>query len=257
VALSENFLSGMLELSKIMVRQDSLEDTLQEITDLCARSLGAIDGVGLTLIEGEGPDTSVAEGNVGVVAGRSSASVKVRTAAYSSQWVIEVDEAQYRSGEGPCLNAIADGKRHEVVDVENEDGYPSFSALASREGVGSALAVPLKAGERVIGAMNMYSRTKETFDEELVQLAEAFATHIAAAIGNIDAYQSAIELAENLKHAMESRATIEQAKGMIMLQRNCTADEAFQTLVAASQARNQKLRDIAAEVVQSAMTDEI
>lgn len=257
MALTENFLSGMLELSKIMVRQDPVEDTIQEITDLAAHTLGPIDGVGLTLVEGVGPDSSAAEGNVGRVSGRSSTPVKVRTAAYSSEWVIEVDEAQYSSGEGPCLHAIADGECHEVPDMESEERYPSFSKLASREGVGSALALPLKAGEQVSGAMNIYSRTRDAFDEELVQLAEAFATHVAAAIGNIDSYRKAMELAENLQHAMESRATIEQAKGMIMLQRKCTDDEAFQTLVAASQARNQKLRDIATDVVESAMKDDV
>lgn len=68
----------------------------------------------------------------------------------------------------------------------------------------------------------------------------------------IDAYRLAVEKAENLEHALESRGVIEQAKGMIMLQRRCSADDAFQTLVAASQARNKKLREIAQEVVGAA-----
>jgi AmiR/NasT family two-component response regulator len=43
---------------------------------------------------------------------------------------------------------------------------------------------------------------------------------------------------------------------MIMLQRRCNADEAFQTLVTASQTRNEKLRDIAAEIVEAAARGE-
>jgi GAF domain-containing protein len=257
LALSDDFLAGMLELSRIMIHQDSLEDALQKITDLAASTLGAVDGVGLTLVEGVGPRHAVAEGKVGKVAGRSSTPLKVRTAAYSSDWVVDVDETQYEAGEGPCLHAIADGKSHEVPDVSKDDKYPEFSESASKQGVQSALALPLKSDEKVTGAMNLYSRQKEAFDQELVKLAEAFATHVAAAIGNIDSYKKAVELAENLQQAMESRATIEQAKGMIMLQRKCTDEEAFQTLVAASQARNQKLRDIAAEVVEAAMKDDL
>lgn len=252
MAISEDFLSGMLELSRIVVHQDSLEEAIQKITDLTARTLGPIDGVGLTLVEGVGPARSAAEGKVGRVAGRSSTPVNVRTAAYSSDWVLEVDKVQYESGEGPCLNAIADGERHEVPDMKTDDQYPGFSERAAKEGVGSTLALPLKTGNQVIGAMNLYSRSKEAFDEELIPLAEAFATQVAAALGNIDAYKKAVELAHNLEQAMESRATIEQAKGMIMVQGGCNADEAFQTLVTASQTRNRKLRDIATEIVEAA-----
>ena len=43
---------------------------------------------------------------------------------------------------------------------------------------------------------------------------------------------------------------IEQAKGVIMGQNRCTEQEAFDLLVRASQSRNRKLRDIAADIVQ-------
>ena len=52
-----------------------------------------------------------------------------------------------------------------------------------------------------------------------------------------------------LRTAMESRAAIEQAKGVIMAQRRCDAQQAFHYLVLASQRSNRKLRDIAEEIV--------
>ncbi len=48
---------------------------------------------------------------------------------------------------------------------------------------------------------------------------------------------------------MESRAVIEQAKGILMQAQGCDPDEAFQILVRASQNQNRKLRAIAAEIV--------
>ena len=48
---------------------------------------------------------------------------------------------------------------------------------------------------------------------------------------------------------MRSRAVIEQAKGIIMGQRRCTAEEAFEALVTMSQDANRKLRDIAHDLV--------
>jgi AmiR/NasT family two-component response regulator len=48
---------------------------------------------------------------------------------------------------------------------------------------------------------------------------------------------------------MESRAIIEQAKGVIIATSGCSADEAFDLLRLQSQTENRKLRDIASELV--------
>ncbi len=48
---------------------------------------------------------------------------------------------------------------------------------------------------------------------------------------------------------MESRAVIEQAKGILMAQRRCGADEAFDVLVRLSQETHRKLREIAEAIV--------
>jgi AmiR/NasT family two-component response regulator len=57
---------------------------------------------------------------------------------------------------------------------------------------------------------------------------------------------------ENLKVALLSRATIEQAKGLLIAQSRITPDEAFQLLVRASQRENLKLRDLARRMVENA-----
>jgi hypothetical protein len=59
-------------------------------------------------------------------------------------------------------------------------------------------------------------------------------------------------LAENLERALESRAGIEQAKGVVMALRGCTPDEAFDALRVVSQRTNRKLAVVAAEVVERA-----
>jgi AmiR/NasT family two-component response regulator len=56
---------------------------------------------------------------------------------------------------------------------------------------------------------------------------------------------------EGLHTAMEHRAAIEQAKGVIMNAMGCGPDAAFAVLIAQSQNQNRKLRDIAAEIVQA------
>ncbi|MGD9986488.1 ANTAR domain-containing response regulator [Pseudonocardia sp.] len=56
---------------------------------------------------------------------------------------------------------------------------------------------------------------------------------------------------DQLESALRSRPVIEQAKGMLMQNHRCTEDVAFRLLIGISQAVNRKLRDIAAELVDS------
>ena len=55
-----------------------------------------------------------------------------------------------------------------------------------------------------------------------------------------------------MQKAMESRAVIEQAKGIIMGDHRCAPDEAFAILTKLSQDTNRKLRDVAAALVTTA-----
>jgi AmiR/NasT family two-component response regulator len=60
------------------------------------------------------------------------------------------------------------------------------------------------------------------------------------------------EKARNMRIAMDTRAVIEQAKGVLMAQRHVDADQAFELLREASQRYNRKLRDIASGIVEGA-----
>ena len=59
-------------------------------------------------------------------------------------------------------------------------------------------------------------------------------------------------LADQMRQAMESRAVIEQAKGMLIGAHGCTPDQAFQMLSESSQRANRKLHDLATAMVQGA-----
>ncbi len=71
-------------------------------------------------------------------------------------------------------------------------------------------------------------------------------------LANAQAYWDARHLSEQLGQAMQFRAVIEQAKGVLMATGGRNADEAFQLLVRASQRENRKLRDVAADLVERA-----
>ena len=104
----------------------------------------------------------------------------------------------------------------------------------------------------IIGALNLYSRSPHAFaDNE--QMATVFVAHAAAALANAQAYSAAQALSEQLRTALDSRAVIEQAKGVLMRDHQCDAEEAFEMLKHASQHTNRKLRDVAATIVNDAV----
>ncbi len=64
-----------------------------------------------------------------------------------------------------------------------------------------------------------------------------FATHAAFVFANSQLYWDARQLNENLSEALRSRATIDQAVGIILAGGGRSPDEAFQVLVRASNAK--------------------
>lgn len=170
------------------------------------------------------------------------------TPAFTSKTALLLDKAQYESGDGPCLAAI----RHrglEHVTTASDDRWPSFLAAASQHGVRATLSVPLGNDEAVMGSLNLYSQSLDAFDPSTTDAASAFADQIGVAVASATRYAESFELAQQLQQAMESRAVIEQAKGILMAAQRCSADVAFTILVRASQNQNRKLRAIAIEIV--------
>jgi GAF domain-containing protein len=112
------------------------------------------------------------------------------------------------------------------------------------------LSVGLPLDHRVVGSLNIY-RTGAPLEESVRSLATEFARYAAVVVDNAAEYADALDLVGQLRLALQSRAVIEQAKGMLMQRHGCTADDAFERLAAESQRQGRKLREVAAELVAS------
>ncbi|SFQ45162.1 GAF domain-containing protein [Amycolatopsis arida] len=171
------------------------------------------------------------------------------TAASSNPVVLDIDAAQYRAGQGPCLEAIATG---EVVRVDVStavEKWPDFAKAATEVGIRSYLAAPLTIDPELAGALNLFGYTDHGYHEIDAKLLELYSTAVEAAVRSIRRYLAARDLAQELRTALASRAVIDQAKGMLMAARHVSADEAFQLLVRQSQQQNVKLRELAVRLV--------
>jgi GAF domain-containing protein len=163
-----------------------------------------------------------------------------------------VDETQYQEDEGPCLHAMRSGQTVVVTDQTTEDRWPGYDPRAVAAGVRSSCSVPLQVSGEFIGALNAYGTETHAFDDTAVAVAEDLAGYAGIVLNNAGLYFTAATHAEQMAEAMRSRAVIEQAKGILMGGRRCTADEAFQILARISQESQRKLRDVAAALVADA-----
>ncbi|GAB2586625.1 hypothetical protein Aab01nite_51330 [Paractinoplanes abujensis] len=136
-----------------------------------------------------------------------------------------------------------------AITLEGDSGPYLAASLGEPSESATVLALKLPVSAEQTGVLTIFGRPARRFSDEDTVRAEAFADHAAVAVANAHLFYSAVLLASQLQAAMGSRAVIEQAKGVIMAQRRCTADEAFAYLTKASQDANRKVRDVAAALV--------
>jgi GAF domain-containing protein len=169
--------------------------------------------------------------------------------ATSNDMAAQVDEIQYGTDEGPCLDALRSGTVVQVDDLGQEERWDRYRPHAIAHGVVSSLSVPLTLERETVGALNLYSATPAAFAGAYREHAEAFAARSAAALTVLLRQVRQGEVQHQLANAMVSSSVIDQAVGVLMGQERCTAGAAFDLLRKASQHRNRKLRDIAADII--------
>jgi GAF domain-containing protein len=228
--MPDPMVDSIAALSQYFVGDSSMQQTLDRVCDAALRAVPPAHYCGISMIVEGKPGTYV----------------------FSHPEVPEVDRPQYETGDGPCVEAFRTGERVMLRSTDEPTDFPDFCAVARRHGIHSVLSTPMQAVDDTVGAFNLYSTLVDGFDDDLLPVADAFATQAAFLLVNAQAYWDARVLSENLTEAMASRAEIEQAKGIIMGTMGIGPDEAFAVLREQSQHENVKLRDIAREVVRRA-----
>jgi GAF domain-containing protein len=223
-------------LSRVVLTDRTLDDTLAEITTVAKLGIPGAEAVSITLVRND----------------------KAFTAAYDGAMSLAADELQYERGYGPCMDAGRGGVVLRIDDMRTEQRWPDYTAhILAETPVLSSLSVPLPYQGTTIGALNIYSTRPAAFaSPESLRAGSEAAEVIAVAVANADAHWQLGEQARNMRLAMDSRAVIEQAKGVLMAQRHVDADQAFEILREASQRYNRKLREIAQGIVDGAQANQ-
>ncbi len=226
---------SLAAISQFFVGDHTVEETLGRVADLAVEAIDPADLAGMTmLIEG-----------------------RERTGVFTDPDAVEIDQAQYDTGDGPCLHAFHTGEAVWIRSTAADGPFPAFRAAAAAHGMQSTLSLPMVAADVSVGALNLYSKELDGFSAADERTGATFARHAAVVLVNTQAYWDAHTLSSRMQEAMEFRAIIEQAKGILMAAQRCSADEAFDLLVAASQRENVKLRVIAQRIVDRTAADQI
>ena len=156
-----------------------------------------------------------------------------------------------RPGAGPCPEAIGSGEAVWSDDLASEVRWTGATAGLAARGVRSVYAQPLTYDGRVQGALNLYAEQAGAFSAETRTAAVVTAGQAAVLFQAVLQAAQLNEVIIQLREALNTRAVIDQALGIIMARRQCTAPAAFDILRRSSQRRNVKVHQVAADIVEA------
>jgi len=220
--------AGFAQLTRELATKPTLAATLQAIVEHAAATIPGAQDAAITVKRG---------------------AHRYQTVASTGSLPVEVDAIQYRTGEGPCLQAL---EQHHVLrsdDLRGDARWPAFSreVTAQTEAV-SMMSHPLSLEDsNVIGALNLYSRLPAAFAELELTALDDLATHCAVALTRV----AEREQNQHLRAALETNRDIGVAVGILMATKLVTKQQAFEALRITSQNTHRKLHLVALDVIES------
>lgn len=157
---------------------------------------------------------------------------------------------QVQASEGPCLDAFRTATPVVNADLSTASGrWPTFAPRATAAGYRSVHAFPLRLRTKVIGVLNLFGTDRSTaLDPADVPIVQALADVATIALLQERAIRHGEVLSEQLQGALNSRITIEQAKGAVAHANDISVDEAFRLIRDYARRNNRRLSDVARAV---------
>lgn len=214
------------ETARILFSAGSVNSTLGQVVTVAVQTIEGCDYAGLFLVEGE----------------------VVVTPVLTDPIVGVVDALQQETGEGPCLDAIAQGIMVYGDDLNGDTRWPNFGPKAAQKGIRSALALPLTTNGTA-GAVNLYAAYPSAFGVVDRAKGVILSSLASVALAAAHLFEDEERRIDNLHSALSSREIIGQAQGILMERERIAADQAFDVLRRASQYLNVKLREVAQTLV--------
>jgi GAF domain-containing protein len=222
-------LQTLSRFAVILPARYDLQEALSELTESVTSVLG-LCGSWVTMAE---------DGQLRFLTAVSEASAKM-----------ERDHAQLHPFPCPCRDAYSTGEVIRVTDVRKESTrWPEFSASATRLSIAGVAAIPMRLGDQIIGALNLYSPEQREWSDQDMSVAAVLADVATSYVVNASKLRQQEQLSEQLQEALETRVVIEQAKGIISQENSVTLDEAYQLMRSHALNNKASLRVVAEAIV--------
>ncbi|WP_298565935.1 GAF and ANTAR domain-containing protein [Streptomyces luteogriseus] len=226
----QKFAEEMALLARSLLKQDSVQQTLDEIAASAVRLVDGCDAAGILAVR----------------KGRA-----VTLASYGDM-VVESDRRQGELGEGPCFDLARRADEDRVFRVADmtrpQPDWPRYAEAARELGIGSMTGVLLYTHDEDFGALDLYARRPGTFTEDIATAGWLLASHAAVALADA-------RTIDQLEHALETRHAIGEAMGILRERHGMSDEDAFSVLRNISQNHNIKLRDVAQRIREKSTDD--
>jgi len=235
ITVSREFADRVAEVAQLLEAGEADEipdDTLRRLTTLAAELVpGGTAAAVLVAMPGSG-----------------------LTFAASDQRLEELHRLQFDTGDGPVSETLRHNEPRRVDDTGAERRWPGFGRAAAAAGFASCLVLPLRTDRQPAGAIALYGAEPGVFTGAAHDVALLVAAQGGAAVHNATLYRTCRRMVDNLHAGLESRAVIEQAKGVLHAELGVSPEEGFRLLSRYSQNTNQRVRRIAAGLVEGRVT---
>jgi ANTAR domain/GAF domain len=216
-------------LSAVWAGSRGGEDLPDGLVCLCAGSL-PVSGVGLALMTDEGPAGTVAASDGGALL---------------------LEELQFTLGQGPCVDASRTGRPFLAPDLDGTSprSWPQFGAGADAAGLRAVFAFPLQVGGIRLGVLDLYRDTAGALSQGELADALAFADAATQLLLDLQARNSAQGIPPRILTALDDRAEVHQATGVVSVRAGVSLAQALALLRARAYAEGRPLGDLARDVL--------
>jgi GAF domain-containing protein len=228
-----------------MIAVDRLAEVFVEVADTLVDDFDVIEFLeALTRHTAEVSDTASA----GLLLADPHGQLQYMASSSTSVEMLELFQLQYQ--EGPCLDCFRTGSAVVNSDLHRAgQRWPLFAPCAVEAGFQSVHAFPLRHRQKVIGALNLFSTDTGSLEATDVRIIQGLADIATIGLLQERTIRSAEILTEQLQSALNSRITIEQAKGVLARTHGIGVDAAFDRMRRYARAHQHRISDVARDVV--------
>lgn len=151
--------------------------------------------------------------------------------------------------DGPSAEAALSGAPCWAADLRHERRWPRWTRVARAEGVAGVLALPHHAREVPSLVVTVLADDAGTWSAETVGTAAVLVDQLVPVLHLALQVERASRDLEDVDSALRTRATIDQAVGVVMAHHRCSPTAALARLRRASQSTGVPLADLAARLV--------